>query len=193
MNYDYSIGLNREQHGLCTRPSTDLPAALQTWINAAVESVDRIQGVSMLELTDQTLEDGLLLQLGSRLIEFAEAELSAPMTDGTHFTVKQTRSFTGDPFLLEFWPAAYKFAPPVGALHRTGNLQEGYIEVTFSFFEDPMGKPPTKEETEAAFAENDGKLLKLPEWVNPIAKANNERMRQRVAIAVAERRQSQAV
>ena len=56
-----------------------------------------------------------------------------------------------------------------------------------------MEKPPTKEETEAAFAENDGKLLKLPEWVNPIAKANNERMRQRVAIAVAERQQSQAV
>ena len=91
MGYDYSIGLNREQHGLCTRSSKDLPAALQTRINDAVESVERIQGTAMLEFPDQVLEDELILRLGSQLIEFAKPELSAPTTDGTYFTVKQTR------------------------------------------------------------------------------------------------------
>ena len=190
---DYSIAINQERHGLCIGSTDELLAALLKRIDEAVAAVEQIRGVTFLESTNQELEDGLILQFGSQPIKFEEPQISPPMTDERLFTVKQTRYFTGDPALLGYWPCVYRFEPPFGKVNRIEHHQKGYIEVNFSLLISEMGNPPTEEETLAAFAKNDGKLLKLPEWVNSIAKTNNEQMRQKVSVAVAQRKQRPAV
>lgn len=186
---DYAIAIIQERQGLCDTAGIGLSAALCGRIDEAVDVVASVQAAELLERGDKELEDGILMQYGSRQIEFGEPAVSPPLTDGKIFTVTQTRPFKGDPLLLEHWPKAYKFDPPFGAVNRPSYLQEGEIVVKFSVLEDDMDTPPTLEETAAAFAENDGKLLKLAEWANPIAAENNEQMRQRVSAAIAERRQ----
>ena len=184
----YELGIVQERNGLCSTGEPWLPEALLRKIDSAVDIAKTLQPEELLARSDQELLDGILSYKGSRVIEFGEASVAEPGPWRNWVAVKKTMPFTGDPLLLYHWPKTYNFEGPFGSVESDGWKQKGKIEVFLIIAGYDADNPPPDEELADAFAENDGKLLKLAEWANAAAVRNNEQMRQRLSAAISERR-----